>query len=133
MTIASSQVLIDSTPSFTAGTATTLKHKTDSDNSIIVFLDDGSDLVSQKTVEFSYKGPKVQAGTPNGYTQARNSVVVKSPFILDNGELTVNTVRIEIAVDSELTAAEKLTLRDWAAQLLLDSDYTEFWDDQTVA
>jgi hypothetical protein len=134
MSIASSSVNIDSSPSFTGGTATTLKTKDNSDGRThIVFLDDGADLLSQKTAEFSYLPPKVQASAPNGYTQARNKVRIKAPFVLDNGERTTNTITIEVACDYEVTAAERLTLLNWAAQILLDSDYTEFWDDQSIA
>lgn len=133
MTIASSSIDVDCTLTPSAGTATTLKTKEFDGDVHTVFLDDASELIAQKTVDFSYKPPKVQASAPNGYTQARNTVVFKSPLALDNGNMTVNTVRIEISCDYETTAAEKATLRNIAAQLLIDSDYTEYWDDQSAA
>jgi hypothetical protein len=133
MTIASASIDVDCTFTPSGGTATTLKTKESEGTGHIVFLDDGSDLISQKIVEFSYKKPKVQASAPNGYTQGRNSVVIKSPLGLDNDERTVNTVRIEVACDYETTAAEKLTLRNLAIHSLLDSEFLEFWDDQSAA
>lgn len=133
MTINSSSIPVGATFAPTGGTATTLKTKSANDSRHVAYLDDGATLSGQTTFEFSQKQPKVSVGAPNGYTQARNSTLIKQPFTLDNGNLTVNTIKIEVSCDVELTAAEKLTLRELAAHTLTDSDYTEFWDEQSMA
>lgn len=121
------------TPS--GGTATTLKTKKmiSARNMHILYLDDNSALNDQTTVECSQKEPRVNSGAPNGYTQARNILLVKDPFLLDNGETTINSIRVEQSCDAELTAAEKLELRVKAALMLIDSDLQEFWDEQSLA
>lgn len=133
MTINSASIPVDATITPSAGTATTLKTKSNDGALHVVFLDDGADLLTQSVMEFSYKEPKAQSGAPNGYSQARNTVVIKKPLALDNGNRTVNTLRIEFAGDVEMTAAEKLSLRTLGVLALSDSDFTEFWDDQSAA
>lgn len=114
----------------TGGTATDVKTKTNVEKHI-AYLDDGSALIDQKVLEFSSKDPVVNASAPNGYTQARSTVVVKVPLSLDNGNRTINTVKMEIACDIETTDAEKATLREYALHCLSDSDIQEFWDEQS--
>jgi predicted peptidase len=117
----------------TGGSATTLKTRSQNANSMVAFLDEDSALLLQKTATFSVTPSKVSSTAPNGYTQARSSLTYKSPYTLDNGAVTVNTVRVELAADSELTPAERKTLRYNAALLLLDSDFDEFWDEQAIS
>jgi hypothetical protein len=133
MTIANASIPIGATFAPSGGSATTIKTKEANGPRHLAFLDDGSALLDQQTADFSYKAPKVSVGAPNGYTQARNTVVVKVPLTLANGNLTVNTIRIEQSCDFETSAADKASLREWAVHLLNDSDFTEFWDDQSAS
>lgn len=117
------------------GTATTLKTLGDSMSQHSLWASvTGEDLPLQQRTEVAatIKQPKVSATAPNGYTQARNTIVVKAPLVLDNGNVTVNTVKIEISVDVETTSAEKATLRDYASQLLTESSFEEFWNSQSI-
>jgi hypothetical protein len=111
-----------------------------SDGSAITFATNGTSLdttiasptadtnyLTKRTYEFSVKEAKPSATAPNGYTQQRATCVLKAPFILDNGNRTVNTVRIEFACDVELTTAEKYELLLQASQLLGDTDFQGFW------
>lgn len=130
MSISSASVLKDGTVATTGGTATAFLSKGTSLVQHNALIDDGAIFALQSEVQFSIKEPKVSAAAPNGYTQARNTVYYKRPVVLDNGNSTVNTASITIANDPEMTAAEKLTDRVYLAQLLVDPDFTDFWDKQ---
>lgn len=133
MSINAASITVGATFAPTGGSATTLKTKTLSESKHVVFLDDGASIAAQTVLEFSQKQPKVSSSAPNGYTQQRNTVLIKFPFALDNGSSTVNTAKVEVACDVELTAAEKLSMREYLLHLLSDSDFLEFWDDQSLA
>lgn len=86
-----------------------------------------TEYLTKRLYEFSFRDAKVSPSAPNGYTQQRATVLVKAPFILDNGNRTVNTVKIEFNCDIELTVEEKYELLLQASQLLGDTDFTAFW------
>lgn len=132
MALNQSSVLVDGTVATTGGTATSFASRGNTLTQHDLFLDDASNIIDQTTLEASVKLPKVSVSAPNGYTQSRNTMYLRIPLALDNGNSTVNTVRIEIATDVETTAAEKLSLRVLTAQLLHDSDFLQFWDDSSV-
>jgi hypothetical protein len=133
MPIEGSSIQPDATPAASGGTDTDLKLKDRGQGYVNMILDDGSEFINQVTFTFSFKDPKVSASAPNGYTQARTSVVMRSPLALDNGEYTVNTGRIELAVDHETTNSEVQTMLNCMGQLLCDSDFTEAWAEQLSA
>jgi len=125
-------VNVDGTVATTGGTATSFKSLGNTINQHNLVLDDGSEFEARTLLEASVKTPKVSASAPNGYTQARNTMLLKVPLALDNGLVTVNTVKIEIASDIEMTDAERLSMRVLAAQLIHDSEFVDFWDLQSV-
>lgn len=86
-----------------------------------------TNYLTKRTYEFSKKDAKPSSTAPNGYTQQRATCVFKAPFILDNGNRTVNTLRIEFACDIELTVAEKYELLLQGSQLLGDPDFQGYW------
>lgn len=131
MSIATASILKDGTVSATGGTAapfqslgsTLQEHK-------CAF--DGDDIRTRSECVFSTKPPTVKGDAPNGYSQARNTAFIKVPLVLDNGSITVNTVQISLARDVETSPAEIQTMLSYAAQVLTDSDFTDFWEDQAV-
>jgi len=131
MTIQAASVLVDGTIAVTGGTATALTSMGNTLNEHSTYYG-GTDYLSRNTVSFKVKAPKVSASAPNGYTQARNEVLVKSPLVLDNGNLTNNTVRIIFSCDVETTDAEKVTLLETAAQMISDSDFANYWAAQSL-
>lgn len=133
MAINGGSVLLDGTVSATGGTATSLLSKGENGETHKVLLNDGAAFVSQKTVDFTVKEPRVSASSPSGYTQARSIVLLKVPKILADGSRTVNTLRIEFAGDINTTDAERLTMRSLGAQFLVDSDLTSFWNAQSLS
>lgn len=132
MSIRSSSILVDGTVAITAGTATGAISKGNDLNVHTVVLDDSSEFIDQTVVSFTAKDPKASATAPNGYTQQRQTVKINVPLALDNGNRTVNTVTLTIAVDPETTDAERLSLRVLATNVLNDADFTAFWDDGSL-
>jgi hypothetical protein len=110
----------------TGGSADVLSAVGD-DSKAVARFDGDTEYLTAKSVEFSRTEPKVSASAPNGYTQARRSVFCKFPLELDNDARTVNTIKIELSVDIEATAAEITEYCRIASQLLGDGDYTSFW------
>lgn len=132
MSISSASILVDGTVATTGGTATSLKTKGQDLGQMLALLDDSSEYIDQTTMLFSVTDPKVKADAPNGYTQARASAVVHVPLALDNGNYTKNSIKLELSCDHETTAAEVQSMLVLAAQILHDSDFSDFWKDRTV-
>jgi hypothetical protein len=98
----------------------------------VVYYDGDTDFRSRRTIEFTVKEPKVQSSAPNGYTQARAVALMRVPLELDNGEITVNTVRLEVAVDPETEDSEITDLVYQAAQLFYADDFLGFWTNHVL-
>jgi len=92
-------------------------------NTHSIYATADTDLRTRRSIVCTVKEPKVAAGAPNGYSQARTSFTLKSPLALDNGNVTVNTVRIEFSFDPETTQTEVEELRILAAQICSDADF----------
>lgn len=133
MTILNASILVDGTVATTGGTATTFVSKGNTLNAHSAIVDDSSEFIAQSTCNFSIKDPKVSVSSPNGYTQARNTVKFNVPLALDNGNYTVNTLTIQLSVDPETTDAEIESMLVFGAQLLHDSDYSDFWKKQSLS
>jgi len=133
MGIQNSSINIDGTVSATGGTATGMITKGSTLNQLLVIIDDSSEFIDETKAEFTVKSPAIQTSAPNGYTQARSKVRVFVPLALDNGNQTLNTLTIEVACDHETTAAEIESMLVLGAQLLADSDYSDFWKKQSLS
>lgn len=75
----------------------------------------------------------MSVGAPNGYTQQRVNVYMKFPKLLANGNYTVNTVRVELAYDSESSAADIALMREMLAHLGSDADFDGLYEDASPA
>lgn len=62
------------------------------------------------------------------YSKGKRMVNIIKPKVLASGETVFPVVRIEYEDHPEMTAAECLELRKIAAQTLVDSDWTQFFD-----
>lgn len=133
MAIQTAAVIDAPTPSFSGGTSYNLATKSQSVNALSTVVTDGSEFVSQTKIDFSIRDPRVLANAPNGYTQARSLVSIKIPLLLDNGKTTINTLRMELAVDHEMTNTEILKLLNYGSQILVVSDYANFWYSQLLS
>jgi hypothetical protein len=132
MSLDALSILEGTTPSFTGGSALNFASKGLVGSSLTLYDEGAVDYVNRKDLVLSVKNPKINAGSPNGYTQARSEVLWKFPLVLDNGSSTVNTARLTIATDVETTDAERLEMRQQVAQALLNSDMVEFFDNQAL-
>jgi hypothetical protein len=133
MGIDSASIAIDGTVGMTGGTATGVKVKGSTLTTKDVILDDSSEFIDQTKISFSIKDPKPSVSAPNGYTQGRASVALLVPLALDNGAYTTNTLRLELSCDHETTDAEIESMLVIAAQLLSDSDFSDFWKSLTIS
>lgn len=131
MTIATGSIDKDATLTPSGGTAQAFNSLGPRDGKHVVHFD-GNSIFDRTSVEFSIREPKAKPDAPNGYTQARNSALLKMPLALDNGGKTVNTLGLNLSVDPETTAAEITTMLVYAAQLLVDSDLSAFWTNQSM-
>lgn len=131
MAIIGSSILKDATIAISAGTAKALSVIGQSLNEIVVFFD-GTDLRTRTEATFTSKRPVKKADAPNGYTQDRKSVYLKVPLTLANGKVTVNTMQIVMATDVETTDAQKQTMMNEAAQLIIATDFANFWKSGTM-
>lgn len=133
MGIQSSSINIDGTVATTAGTATGLIAKGGTLNEFLAILDDSSEFIAQTKIKFTVSDPRVQTSAPNGYTQARSGVKVVVPLALDNSSHTTNTLTMQLSVDPETTDAEIESMLVMGAQLLADSDFSDFWKKQSLS
>jgi len=105
----------------------------------LVFADDGvtiqngvhlsvpatSDYRVRQTATLKYKPPTL---LPDGtYTRDKKEVSYTVPFVRADGKVVFNVLRISREVDPELGASAVTDLNTIGAQLLFDSDMTNFW------
>lgn len=117
----------------TGGTALTFAGRGAQNNTHILVDSAATDARTQKSIVCSVKDPKVSAGAPNGYTQARVTVTTKSPKTLANLNITVNTMQTTMATDTETTAAEIAELKLQHIQAIMDADFTALWLNRSLA
>lgn len=133
MSISQLSLLESATITPSGGTALPFGSTAPANGTVKAFSTIDTDLRSRRTIDFSVKEPKILATAPAGYTQARANCYLRVPFTLDNGNTTTNTLKIEVAYDAEATQAEVLELRKLGAQILVDSDLDEFFEQLSIA
>lgn len=127
MSLANASVLTGPTITASGGTALGLSSLGQNGNRVSLVATADTDFRTRRTMDFTAKAPNSNVAAPNGYTQARPSVLIKAPITLANGKLTVNTLRIEMAYDVETSQAQIAALMELGAQSLFDSDFVSFW------
>ncbi len=88
--------------------------------------------LARRIAEFSTKPYAVDVSKPGGYTQQRNTVLVKFPKTLANGNRTMNTAKYELSVDPETTAAEVETYQEIMGQLIATAAFLDFYKSQVL-
>ena len=131
MGLNNASLLQGATVAASGGTALAFSSLGGSPGNTLYAIDD-PDIRTRRDIVCNTTAARPKSDAPNGYTQQRTNATVKIPLTLDNGNVTVNTIRIEMSTDVETTDAEKLELRSIAAQVLVDSDFLEFWDNQSL-
>lgn len=67
------------------------------------------------------------------YSKGRRSVVVTIPKVLASGKQVFPLIRIELEDHPESSAAEIATLLSIGANVLIDTDFSNFWNTGSVA
>lgn len=127
MSLSTLSLLETATVSASGGTAMPMTSIGGSENKNTLVVDADTDLRTQRSISFAVRRPKVQASAPNGYTQGRCNALLKFPVTLANGNLTVDTISIQLSTDVETTVAEKTEYIKLAAQALIDSETLAAW------
>lgn len=122
MSLSAVSTLTGSTIAGTGGTAVNWTKMGQIGNKVSLAVTADADLRSRRSLDVTAKQPSISASAPNGYTQARVTKVYKQPLVLDNGNLTVNTVKVEVAYDVETSATEIQDLLDQGAQMCFNAD-----------
>ncbi len=133
MSLSNASVQSGATMAPTGGSALAFESAGIRDRVHKVFATADTDLRTRREIVATVKEPVPSASAPNGSTQARASATVKLPLALDNGNSTVNTVRIELSYDPETITSEIDELRIVAAQVLTDSDFDALWEGLSLA
>jgi hypothetical protein len=94
---------------------------------MIARFDADTEYLTSKEAVFTVKEPTVSANAPGGYTQARTLLLLKFPRVLDNGNRTVDTLRVELSVDPEATSSEIDEYMLVGSQFCADPDFAEVW------
>lgn len=94
-----------------------------SNGKVTLFVAADTDFRVRRTIDITVKAPSPQPSAPNGYTQARVSMLFKKPKLLANGKITVCTTLVQTAYDVECTQTEIQELIDVGAQMCVDADF----------
>lgn len=121
MSLSSISINSGATPSSTGGSALTVVDNGGNGKTHKVTLGGTSNLDAD-SLEVTVTTPKVSVNAPNGYTQGRAKLYYRSPFTLDNGNTTTNTIAVTTSFDVELTLAEKREIVARMIQALLDTN-----------
>lgn len=133
MTIANSVIKQNATaltPS--GGTDLTFAVRQRASNGAIEVMVVDDPQLTRRSASFLVKPSRIDEDAPSGYTQNRNSVLVRVPITLSNGKTTVNTAKVEIATDIETSDAQRLELRYMVGQILSGAGFALFWDKQAT-
>lgn len=130
--------IVDAPSAFspTAGTTTNLDTLGIRDGKQRVVTREDATYSTRRTYEFSSVEARINSNSATGYTPLRNKVIARAPIsvtVAGNDILVQNQGKIELTFDMSTTTAQKQALRESMAQLLLDSDFTEFWEDGSIA
>lgn len=77
---------------------------------------------------------KVPVLQPDGtYGKGRRTMALAFPKVLASGKQGFPCIRIELEDFPEMSQAEIDKMRNWAAQVLTDSDFISFWQTGSLA
>jgi len=95
-------------------------------NGVRLIVPADTTYTTRRNAVFKYSAPVINP-VDGSYKKDKKSVSYTQPLVLANGKVVFNTIRIEREVHPELSAAAALDLAIVGAQLLFDSDVTNFW------
>lgn len=101
-------------------------------NGVQLIVPADADYQTRRQVTAKVKQPVIDPKT-GVYSKDRKSISLTRPQILADGKVVFNVIRVEREVHPSLPAADALELCKLGAQLLVDSDVTDFWANGSVA
>lgn len=129
MTIATMTLLEGATITPSGGSALTWAASSSSNgNSIKAYCEQDTNLLLRRNIEFSVTEPRPNSASVSGVTLARNAIYVKVPRTLASGDVTTETIQIKFARHAETLAADILEMRKLGAQLFIDSELDDFFN-----
>lgn len=95
-------------------------------NGLQLIVPADADYQTRRSVTVKVKQPTVDPKT-GVYSKDRKTMSLTLPMVLSDGKVVFNVIRVEREVHPSLSAANALELNKLAAQMLTDSDATDFW------
>lgn len=95
-------------------------------NGLQLIVPSDTDYQTRRQVTAKVKQPVVDTKT-GAYGKDRKTISLTKPMVLTDGKVIFNVIRIEREVHPSLAAADVLELNKLGAQLLVDTDLTDFW------
>jgi hypothetical protein len=89
-----------------------------------------ADYRTRPALTVKYRQPSLTKGV---YSKDKKSLTLQMPIVLADGTTSFNLIRIEREVHPETAAAAALELNIQGAQMLWDTDFTNFWSVGSVA
>jgi len=127
MALSNATLLDGATVSATGGTTQTFAPSgKDVPNGVEIVDVGATSYVTRESISFKVKMPTYNANS-NTYSKGNREVTLVAPQVLSTGEVAFNVVRIKVEVHPELSAADEEELRKKAAQVLFDSDFSQFF------
>lgn len=95
-------------------------------NGVQLIVPADTDYQTRRQVTAKVKQPIVDSKT-GAYGKDRKTISLTKPQVLSDGKVIFNVIRIEREVHPSMAAADVLELNKLGAQLLIDTDLTDFW------
>jgi hypothetical protein len=89
-----------------------------------------TDYRTRASITAKYRQPSLTNGV---YSKDKKSLTLQMPILLESGVTVFNLIRIEREIHPETTAADALEFNIQGAQLLFDTDFTNFWSVGSMA
>lgn len=95
-------------------------------NGVHLVVPSDTDYQTRRQVTAKYRPPSIDVKT-GVYGKDKKTMSLVLPIVLPTGQVVFNTIRLEREVHPSLSASAAAELNKLGAQLLTDSDVTNFW------
>ncbi len=102
--------------------------KVSGENGITVVFDGDSVFASRRTVHFRYTDPPISGSSATGYGKAKRTFTLRYPEEVSTGVFEPIIVDVSIRSNSTTTAAIMQAVRNVVAQLIIDTEFDDFYE-----
>lgn len=95
-------------------------------NGVHVICTSDESALNRKQITFKVR-PAAYDTKTNSYSKSKNGISVSKPITLANGSVSFLTARVELEAHPEATAGDVNVIVNHAAEILLDPEYSAFW------